>query len=58
MANETAPKEAAKKWTALADLSYPDASGKPKSVKAGETVSDIPAISIKWLVAQGYVKES
>lgn len=46
-----------KKWTAVVALKYPDASGKEKVVKEGETVSDIPSISIKWLVAQGLIKE-
>jgi hypothetical protein len=45
------------KWTVLATLSYPDASGKKKTVDAGTVVSDIPSISVKWLAAQGFIKE-
>jgi hypothetical protein len=56
MAEAKAPK-AEQKWTVLATLSYPDASGKTKTVEAGAVVSDIPSISVKWLVAQGAIKE-
>lgn len=47
-----------KKYQVLVELSYPDANGKKKTPKVGEVVSDIPAISVKWLVAQGAIKES
>ncbi len=55
---ETKAQKAEKNFTVLATLSYPDASGKKKTVQAGAVVSDIPSISVKWLVAQGIIKES
>lgn len=54
---EVSNKTASKKYVALAQLSYPDVSGKAKVVKVGESTSDIPAISVKWLLDQGCIKE-
>jgi hypothetical protein len=57
---DEAKKPAAKKYKVLAEngIAYPDASGKEKRVKGGTIVDDIPAVSIKWLVAQGIVEEN
>ena len=46
-----------KKYLVLVQLSYLDANGKGKIVKVGENASDIPAISVKWLLDQGCIKE-
>jgi hypothetical protein len=50
-------KKETKQYEVLTELTYPDADGKSKTVKVGSVVSDIPAASIKWLLAQNVVKE-
>ena len=54
---EEVNKATAKKYLVLVQLSYPDVNGKNKIVKVGENASDIPAISVKWLLDQGCIKE-
>ena len=57
--SDEAKKPASKKYKVLTEggIAYPDVSGKEKRVKSGIIVEDIPAVSIKWLVAQGIVAE-
>lgn len=43
------------KYRALVGIDYPGKSGE-KRVEAGETVSDLPAKSVKWLLDGGHVE--
>jgi hypothetical protein len=39
-------------------LSYDDADGQPKQVFAGEVATDIPSVSLKWLLADGLIEDA
>lgn len=44
------------KYRALTGLNYPGKDGE-KRVEAGEVVTDLPAKSVRWLLAGGHIEE-
>lgn len=48
---------ASQRYRALTGLNYPSRRGGPeKRVEAGETVTDLPATSVGWLLGQGLIE--